>query len=193
LLILEQLRDFTPTGTSQLEYWNDGIRKKIKNLLFPILIPIIPLFQQPIIPILQKITLMDNGVPLKLRKLQLIIWRLLTFRLRCSSLEPNQQGELSDSRTAILASHHKSPINPENSKKFQLMKPFSGYFRIINIAIETHYIMISLPSIFDKTRPSMRVNNFLRVHEGKGERNTISGINSSHRRGMGNGRRKKEF
>jgi len=45
-----------------MEYWNDEVRRKTKNLLFPILIPIIPLFQQSIIPILQEITLMDNGV-----------------------------------------------------------------------------------------------------------------------------------
>ncbi len=43
-----------------MEYWNDGVRRKI--LLFPILIPIIPLFQQSIIPILQKIRLRDKGV-----------------------------------------------------------------------------------------------------------------------------------
>jgi hypothetical protein len=49
-----------------MEYWNDGVRRKTKNLSFPILIPIIPLFQQSIIPILQKITLIDNGVLQKL-------------------------------------------------------------------------------------------------------------------------------
>jgi hypothetical protein len=37
--------------------------------LFPILIPIIPLLQQSIIPILQKIMLMENGVDQKLRRL----------------------------------------------------------------------------------------------------------------------------
>jgi hypothetical protein len=47
---------------TRLEDWNDGVRRKTKNLLFPILIPIIPLLQQSIIPILQKIMLMENGV-----------------------------------------------------------------------------------------------------------------------------------
>ncbi len=55
--------------TGIMEYWNDGIRRKTINLLFSILIPIIPLFQQSIIPILQKITLMENGVDQKLRRL----------------------------------------------------------------------------------------------------------------------------
>ena len=32
-----------------------------------------------IIPILQKITLRDNGVPLKVRKLQVEYWTFLTF------------------------------------------------------------------------------------------------------------------
>jgi hypothetical protein len=39
------------------------------TLFFSVLIPIIPLFQQSIIPILQKITLMDNGLLQKLGKL----------------------------------------------------------------------------------------------------------------------------
>jgi hypothetical protein len=52
-----------------MEYWNDEVRRKTKNLLSPILIPIIPLLQQSIIPILQKITLMENGVDQKLRRL----------------------------------------------------------------------------------------------------------------------------
>jgi len=53
---------------TRLEDWNDGVRRKTKNLLFPILIPIIPLLHQSIIPILQKIMLMENGVDQKLRR-----------------------------------------------------------------------------------------------------------------------------
>jgi len=79
-LIIEEFCGFAPAGTPQLEYWNDGVRRKTKNLLFPILIPIIPLFQQSIIPILQKITLGDNGIPQKIRKLQIPI--LLTWEVR---------------------------------------------------------------------------------------------------------------
>jgi len=46
-----------------MDSWNDGVgRRKTKNPLFPILIPIIPLFQQSIIPIPQKIALRNNGI-----------------------------------------------------------------------------------------------------------------------------------
>ena len=63
-------RGFPRWNIGVMEYWNDGLRRrKTKNLLFPILIPTIPLSQQSIIPILQKITLMNNGVLQRPRKL----------------------------------------------------------------------------------------------------------------------------
>ena len=68
----------------------------------------------------------------------------------------------SDPSTLICASHHKSPINPENAKNSQLIKFFSRYFPIISIAFETHYIMINSRYIFsDKARSFMGVDNFL--------------------------------
>ena len=56
-----------------MEYWNDGLSgRKTINLLFPLLIPTIPKLQHSIIPCgwHKPITLRDNGVPLKFRKLQ---------------------------------------------------------------------------------------------------------------------------
>ena len=55
-----------------MEHWNDRSRgRKTINLFVPLFIPIILLFQQSIIPILQKTTLKDNSFLKKIRKLQI--------------------------------------------------------------------------------------------------------------------------
>jgi hypothetical protein len=69
LMALPQL-EHPNLKTGIMENWNDGVRRKTKNLSFSILIPITPLFQQSIIPISQKIPLRDKGVPRKITKLE---------------------------------------------------------------------------------------------------------------------------
>ena len=64
----------------------------------------------------------------------------------------------------------------------------------MSIAIEAHYIMISLPfTSVDKANLSKGINTFLGQCWGKGNRDTIVGVYTLPREGMGIGRRKKEF
>jgi hypothetical protein len=56
-----------------MEYWNDGVmRGNTKNPLFPLLIATIPRLQHSIFPRgwHKRIVLRDNGIPQKLRELQ---------------------------------------------------------------------------------------------------------------------------
>ena len=61
---MKELRASSSWNIGIMEYWNNVLRRrKTRNLLFAILIPIIPPFQQSIIPILQEITPRNKGSP----------------------------------------------------------------------------------------------------------------------------------